>query len=99
MIRLYVTAQRNVSVLALPDTGADICVGALDFLDEMDEYPENLPPPEQQPRTENGETVTSLGVLPVSLSLGRVSTDEVVHILNPRTDEGADIRPQRFFRR
>ncbi|KAF0302962.1 hypothetical protein FJT64_025020 [Amphibalanus amphitrite] len=80
-VRLDVTAQRRASVLALPDTGADICVGGLDFLREMDEYPENLLPPEQHPRTANGETVKSLGVLPVSLNLGRVSVQESVHIL------------------
>ncbi|KAF0302696.1 hypothetical protein FJT64_025211 [Amphibalanus amphitrite] len=80
-VRLDVTAQRRASVLALPDTGADICVGGLDFLKEMDEYPENLLPPEQHPRTANGETVKSLGVLPVSLNLGRVSVQESVHIL------------------
>ena len=68
-IRLNVTAQRRVSVLALPDTGADICVGGLDFLEEMDEYPENMLPPEQHPRSANGETITSLGVLPVTLTL------------------------------
>ncbi|KAF0304935.1 hypothetical protein FJT64_023310 [Amphibalanus amphitrite] len=80
-VRLDVTAQRRASVLALPDTGADICVGGLDFLKEMDEYLENLLPPEQHPRTANGETVKSLGVLPVSLNLGRVSVQESVHIL------------------
>ncbi|KAF0296968.1 hypothetical protein FJT64_000552 [Amphibalanus amphitrite] len=80
-VRLDVTAHRRASVLALPDTGADICVGGLDFLKEMDEYPENLLPPEQHPRTANGETVKSLGVLPVSLNLGRVSVQESVHIL------------------
>ena len=80
-VRLDVTAQRRVSLLALPDTGADICVGGLDFLEEMGEYPENLLPAEQHPRAANGETITSVGILPVSLTLGRVTTDELVHIL------------------
>ena len=80
-VRLDVEAQRRVSVLALPDTGADICVGGLDFLGEMDEYQENLLPPEQHPRSANGEKITSLGILPVSLTLGRVTTDDYVHIL------------------
>ena len=80
-VRLDVTAQRRVSLLALPDTGADICVGGLDFLQEMGEYPENLLPAEQHPRAANGETITSVGILPVPLTLGRVTTDELVHIL------------------
>ena len=80
-VRLDVAAQRRVSLLALPDTGADICVGGLDFLEKMGEYPENLLPAEQHPCAANGETITSVGILPVSLTLGQVTTDESIHIL------------------
>ena len=80
-VRLDVTAHSTVSVRALPDTGADISVGGLDFLEELGEYPENLLPPEQHPSAANGEIIASVGVLPVTLTLGDITTPEEIHIL------------------
>ena len=78
---LEVTAQSTVPVLALPDTGADICVGGLDFLEALGEYPENLMPQEQHPRAVNGSIIPSAGDLPVRLSFGAVTVTDKAHIL------------------
>ena len=76
-----VTAQNTASVLALPDTGADICVGVLDFLETLGEYPENPMPLEQHPRAANGRIIRSIGVLPVRFTFGEVTTTDNIHIL------------------
>ena len=80
-VQLAVTAQDTTSILALPDTDADICVGGLDFLTALVEYPENLLPAELHSRAANGNVIRSVGVLPVSLTLGEITTAESIHIL------------------
>ena len=78
---MRVEAYTSASVDALPDTGADISVGGLQFLDDMSEFPENLLPADEHPKAANGETIRSIGVLPVYITLGDVKVDDYIHIL------------------
>lgn len=80
-VALVVEAHLTATVEALPDTGADISVAGTTLLDKLGEYPENLLPAEQHPRAANGETITSIGILPVSLTLGETTMEERIHIL------------------
>ena len=64
-IRVHVKAYEAASVEALPDTGADVSVAGLQFLDDMGEFPENLLPPDEHPKAANGEVIKSIGILPV----------------------------------
>ncbi|KAF0288563.1 Cytochrome P450 4C1 [Amphibalanus amphitrite] len=65
-VRVRVEAYYSADVDALPDTGADISVGGIQFLDDMNEFPENLLPPNEHPKAADGATVKSIGVLPHS---------------------------------
>ena len=67
----------QATVEALPDSGADICVGGTTLLQQLHEHPDNLLPSTTTPRAVNGTTMSPIGKLPITLSLGtRVYTDE-----------------------
>ena len=70
-IRVHVKAYEAASVEALPDTGADVSVAGLQFLDDMGEFPENLLPPDEHPKAANGEVIKSIGILPVHTTTPR----------------------------
>ena len=54
----------------LPDSGADISVAGLAMLECLNEHPDNLLSSSVTPRAVNGSTMSPIGKLPLSLTLG-----------------------------
>ena len=62
---------------ALPDSGADICVTGIAFLQQLHEHSDNLIPSVVTPRAVNRTTMSPIGKLPLTVSLGaRACTDD-----------------------
>ena len=72
-------------VEALPDSGADICVGGAALLHQLNEHPANLLPSTITPRAVNGTTMKPVGKLPVTLTLGAHTYTDDFHIYQNAT--------------
>ena len=80
-IRVHVASLNgNTTIPVLPDSGADISVAGPSMLEKLNEHPDNLLPSNVRPRAVNGNTMTPIGKLPVTISLGRVTYSDEVHI-------------------
>ena len=78
-IRVHVASLNgNTTIPVLPDSGADISVAGPSMLEKLNEHPDNLLPSNVRPRA--GNTMTPIGKLPVTISLGQVTYSDEVHI-------------------
>ena len=86
------TVQANIStpkgtctIVALPDTGADISAAGLNFLEYLGEPLSNLLPPTDQPKSADASGMKCLGQLPVMVTVGDKSTSCNIHIITHLT--------------
>ena len=70
----------QATIQALPDSGADICVAGTAFLQQLREHPDNLLPSVITPRAINGTTMSPIGKLPITLSIGERAYTDDFHI-------------------
>ena len=70
----------NSTVPVLPDSGADVSVAGPAVLNSLNEHPDNLLSSNIIPRAVNGTTMTPLGKLPVTISLGTAVYTDELHI-------------------
>ena len=70
----------SVAFPVLPDSGADISVAGPDVLKSLNDHPDNLLPSSVKPRAVNGTSMSPIGKLPVSISLGDTEYSDVLHI-------------------
>ena len=82
-ISLVVTARflPPVTVSALPDSGADITVAGLDFLDLIGGHVNNLLDSPERPRAADGRSIHTFGMLPARMQLGDATTRDDIHFL------------------
>ena len=64
----------------LPDSGADISVAGLAMLECLNKHPDNLLSSSVTPRAVNGSTMSPIGKLPLSLTLGPTEYTDEFHI-------------------
>ena len=89
---------------ALPDSGADISVAGPNTVMALKEHLNNLLPSQVTPRTVSGHTMSPLGKLPVTVSVGGNTYKDDIHIypqidgilLSWRTCIGLGILPQHY---
>jgi len=83
-IRVNVAAfNGDCDVLALPDTGADVCAAGVDFLESIGECTDNLwPVSDDDPLAANGVSMRCSGCLSVQISLGSAATTADVYIVD-----------------
>lgn len=67
-------------VQVLPDSGADVSVAGLAFLNSLSEPQGNLLHSDVKPRAVNGMTMSPMGKLPVTMSLGSAEYSDEFHI-------------------
>ena len=80
-IRMH-TKTRNgeASQEILPDSGSEICAGGIEFLQRLNERPDNLLPSKVIARTANGIQMNPIGCLPVEYRLNGRTVKKTVHI-------------------
>ena len=72
------TGTRNLDVL--PDSGADISAAGQEVLEFLGQHVDNILPSHISPRTVNGLTMTPLGKVPVTITLGKQMYQDNLHI-------------------
>ncbi len=104
-IRVHMSSLNGqAAVQALPDSGADICVGDTALLEQLQEHPDNLLPSTITPRAINGTTMIPIGKLPITLSLGTHAYTDDFHIypkvtgtlLSWKAAKGLTILPEHY---
>ena len=80
-IVLQVTSSTGTHHLdVLPDSGADISAAGQKVLKILGQHVDNILPSDINPRTVNGLSMTPLGRLPVTITLGTKTYQDDLHI-------------------
>ena len=104
-IVLQVTSSTGTHHLdVLPDSGADISAAGQKVLEILGQHVDNILPSDINPRTVNGLSITPLGRLPVTITLGTKTYQDDLHIypgvsgalISWKAAKGLGILPPRY---
>ena len=70
----------SATVKALPDSGADISVAGTDIVQLLGDHTDNLLPSRVTPRTVSGQKMAPIGTLPVTITPGGTTQDDIIYI-------------------
>ena len=100
----FSTLNGSATLMALPDSGADISVAGLRAVQQLGDHKDNLLPSGITPKTVSGHNLLPVGRLPVNITLGDTTYKDELHIypevhgilLSWKTSRGLKILPASY---